>query len=1071
MGSRHARPLDRGAAGRARPHRRAPGRRAGACSTNTRGARRSREILKGCFDLERIAQKVRFRRALPRDLASLRRTLDVLRPLASSHAAGARTAGRAHRRLRRRCSPTCSAALVDEPPAQLADGGVIRPEAHPELAECVVLRTDARSKLSRARRARARTNRHQVAEDQIRERLRLRDRGRARASAGSVPADYVRKQTLTTGERYITPELKELELAISTAQARQERLELQLFDALLDRVAARTDELLRAADALAEIDVLAALAQCAAERGYVRPSFVDESIVSIEEGRHPVMEAILHAHFVPNDLLLRAADHRFILLTGPNMGGKSTYLAPGRPARRSWRRSARSSRRSACAGRRRPHLHAHRRGRRSCLGAVDLLYGDGRSGEHPAPQHASLAAADRRSRPRNRNARRTLDRAGDLRVLARARRASADGAVRDALSRVMRAGRHWELVANYHITAVENTARDGAPVFSHRVQPGSSSRSFGIEVARMAGLPDAVVERAQEIADALSGHSDVEAQVPLRRRISKQTAGRAAALVLARIVARYVDSATRRGDDRTDRRRRNHRAAGLGRQRARRERRRCRRVARYRHRRARRPRADRSDRRRRAASRRRILPLAVRRHATSKLAAAADLESIATLGFRGEGLASIAAVARLEIAVARSPTPTIGVARRARTAKRSGRSSRPRRRRHARARRALFENVPVRREYLRSPSAEFNRISSWLSTFALAYPARDLHAAPRRQGRLGRCRRRRSARTAWRWSSGATRRDALIPLDAGCGAHARRPLRGFISAPGSDRADRRMQLLFVNGRLLRSTLLARRVDGRLLDLRDDRAASVRRAVSRSAARSRRSERASDQERRAPALRNASLRCRAPRDRRDAAGARGRTFSRARRAGAMRAFRLRRPASIRACARRIAVRASRMANPSGPSRRSAAPALRVLAQLDRTFILASDGEALLLVDQHAAHERIAYETHRRARARERAPSEPLLVPLVVELDARAKRGARSRARAAARRRPRDRTVRRAHLIASRDAGRLRRARVRSRRIPRRSDRGSEAARRARAHLGVACVPFGDRRRASASSPTR
>ena len=82
---------------------------------------------------------------------------------------------------------------------------------------------------------------------------------------------------------------------------------------------------------------------------------------------------------------------------------------------------------------------------------------------------------------------------------------------------------HWALVANYHMTAVENTARDGAPVFSHRVQPGSSSRSFGIEVARMAGLPEAVVGARAEIADALSGHSDVEAQVPLRRRMSKHT--------------------------------------------------------------------------------------------------------------------------------------------------------------------------------------------------------------------------------------------------------------------------------------------------------------------------------------------------------------------------------------------------------------------------------------------------------------------------------------------------------------------------------------------------------------------
>jgi DNA mismatch repair protein MutS len=82
---------------------------------------------------------------------------------------------------------------------------------------------------------------------------------------------------------------------------------------------------------------------------------------------------------------------------------------------------------------------------------------------------------------------------------------------------------HWSTVANYHITAVENVARGGAPVFSHRVQPGSSSRSFGIEVARMAGLPQAVVERAQEIADALSGQADVEARVPLRKKMGKRT--------------------------------------------------------------------------------------------------------------------------------------------------------------------------------------------------------------------------------------------------------------------------------------------------------------------------------------------------------------------------------------------------------------------------------------------------------------------------------------------------------------------------------------------------------------------
>ena len=133
---------------------------------------------------------------------------------------------------------------------------------------------------------------------------------------------------LTNGERYVTPELKELELAISTAQARQERLEQQLFDALLERLAAEIERAARRRPTpIAEIDVLAALAQCAAERGYVRPAFVDESIVAIEDGRHPVMEAVLRTNFVPNDLRpARRPSIASSCSTGPNMGGKSTYL-------------------------------------------------------------------------------------------------------------------------------------------------------------------------------------------------------------------------------------------------------------------------------------------------------------------------------------------------------------------------------------------------------------------------------------------------------------------------------------------------------------------------------------------------------------------------------------------------------------------------------------------------------------------------------------------------------------------------------------------------------------------------
>ncbi len=231
------------------------------------------------------------------------------------------------------------------------------------------------------------------------------------------------------------------------------------------------------------------------------------------------MEAVLHANFVPNDLQLSAGEHRFILLTGPNMGGKSTYL------------------RQAGLLAIMAQIGSFVPAKAMRLGTIDRIFTRIGAGDDLASGQSTfymemaeaanilrrstraLVAAHRRGGARNRNARRAGDRTGDLRVSARPRGAGAAGALCDALSRaVLRWPNTGELVANYHITAVENTARGGAPVFSHRVQPGSSSRSFGIEVARMAGLPDAVVERAQEIADALSGEADIETRVPLRRR-------------------------------------------------------------------------------------------------------------------------------------------------------------------------------------------------------------------------------------------------------------------------------------------------------------------------------------------------------------------------------------------------------------------------------------------------------------------------------------------------------------------------------------------------------------------------
>jgi DNA mismatch repair protein MutS len=479
-----------------------------------------REILRGAFDLERIAQKIRFRRATPRDLASLRRTIEMLRPLRQTAMPVIEPLlerigefGAMLEDLRR--------TLADEPPAQLGEGGVIRAEASAELAECIALRTDGRSKLSEL-------------EQRERERTGIKTLKVKYASpfgyaievnksyTGSVPPEYVRRQTLAAGERYITPELKELELAISTAQTRQERLEQQLFDALLERVASEADELLRAAVAIAELDALAALGQCAAERGYVRPTFVDESRVTIEDGRHPVMESALHANFVPNDLELSAADHRFILLTGPNMGGKSTYL------------------RQAGLLAIMAQIGSFVPAKRMTLGVIDRIFtrigagDDLASGQSTFYMEMSEAANIlRRSTQRSLllidevgRGTGTLDGLAIAQAICEFLLGLEDQAplvlFATHFHELCSLAEHWKLVANYHITAVENTAPGGAPVFSHRVQPGSSSRSFGIEVARMAGLPDAVIERAQEIADALSGHADIEAQVPLRKRMPKR---------------------------------------------------------------------------------------------------------------------------------------------------------------------------------------------------------------------------------------------------------------------------------------------------------------------------------------------------------------------------------------------------------------------------------------------------------------------------------------------------------------------------------------------------------------------
>jgi DNA mismatch repair protein MutS len=475
------------------------------------------ELLAGAFDIERIAQKVRFRRVLPRDLGSLRRTLALFGPLRAALPGplaplGARIGE--HAELFAELERT----LCDELPATLADGGVIRPGASEDVRECVELRQDARER---------------IAGLEERERVRTGIKGLkvkyasafgyaievSKSNLAHVPQDYVRKQTLTNGERFVIPELKELEIAIASAESRQLRLEEALYANLVESVAASVEALLASADAIAELDVACGLAHVAGERGYVRPTFVATSTLDVVDGRHPVIEMLAGDTFVPNDAHLAEESSRFILLTGPNMGGKSTYL------------------RQTALLVILAQIGAFVPARSMALGIVDRIFTRIGAGDDLASGQSTfyveMAEASNILRRCTSRSLLVIDEVGrgtgtiDGLAIAQAiceyllelETQSPMTLFATHFHELTALSARWRRVANYHVTAVETSARAGAPVFSHRVLPGSTSRSFGIEVAKMAGLPAGVIARAREISAVLAERPALEDQVPLRTRL------------------------------------------------------------------------------------------------------------------------------------------------------------------------------------------------------------------------------------------------------------------------------------------------------------------------------------------------------------------------------------------------------------------------------------------------------------------------------------------------------------------------------------------------------------------------
>src|SRR5215469_16478448 len=291
-----------------------------------------RRALDGVLDLERLLSRVTLEAANPRDVlalaASLRKISAVKTALGRLGAARFQTLHSALDELvdlRERIEKT----IVPEPPLSFADGGVIAAGVDRDLNELRELSRNSKAVLAQIeQRERERTGISS---------LKVKFNSIfgyyieiSKANLHLVPNDYDRKQTLVGAERFTTPELKEYETKILDAQEKIVEIERRIFSELRTAIAAESKRIRQTALAVAEVDVLASLAHIAALRNYCRPSFVDSGELEIIEGRHAVIEqpglATANDRFVPNDLYLNGTTHNILLLTGPNMGGKSTYL-------------------------------------------------------------------------------------------------------------------------------------------------------------------------------------------------------------------------------------------------------------------------------------------------------------------------------------------------------------------------------------------------------------------------------------------------------------------------------------------------------------------------------------------------------------------------------------------------------------------------------------------------------------------------------------------------------------------------------------------------------------------------
>jgi DNA mismatch repair protein MutS len=474
------------------------------------------ESLRGVRDIARILARLQNRLRNPRELGGVRDTLRSLPPireelLALPGGALADQAARIH------AEPALLArlesALGDELPVDLSEGGALRAGFDAELDRLRSLASDSKGWIAEFERNEQ--NRTGIKS------LKVRYNGAfgyaieiTKANLAAVPADYIRKQTMVNAERFTTEELRTKEREVLRADEQALARETELFQALLAEVIARTESLLATAQAVAEVDILRGWAELAREANWTKPTVDDSDVLEVEQGRHPVVERMLQSRpgagsFVPNDTRLSSSGEQIALLTGPNMAGKSTYI------------------RQVALIALLAHLGCWVPAASARIGLVDRIFCRvGASDELSRGNSTFMVEMNETSNILNNATTRSLV------VLDEIGRGTStyDGisiawAVAEHLHGGEQAGPRTLFATHYHeLTRLADSMKrlrnwsvavkewNDEIVFVRRVVPGAADRSYGIQVARLAGMPPAVVQRAREILGGLEAGSGLPAK-------------------------------------------------------------------------------------------------------------------------------------------------------------------------------------------------------------------------------------------------------------------------------------------------------------------------------------------------------------------------------------------------------------------------------------------------------------------------------------------------------------------------------------------------------------------------------